>query len=206
MPYDNSVIGWMTPSDLKVLEELALQVPKNGIIVEVGSLYGRSAVCFAMTANPSVQIHCIDIFHDFDGTNTHEHSAEHAKEMGYPQHKSVFNSFKEFRNNTSKYSNIRMIRGESPHRFQEDYIPPVDIDLFFLDAEHKNPSDWNNLCYWAPRIKAGGILAGHDYGKHAPAIVENCAKLESILNTKVILTSGSSMWYVKLEKKIESLE
>jgi len=62
MPYKTDILGWMVESELKVLETIAKQVPVNGNIVEVGSMFGRSAVCFAMSADPSVTINCIDYF------------------------------------------------------------------------------------------------------------------------------------------------
>lgn len=61
MPYDLSIIGHMVEPELKIIESWASNVPKNGV-VEIGSFFGRNAVCWALTADPSVKIFCGDMF------------------------------------------------------------------------------------------------------------------------------------------------
>ena len=60
MPYNKNILGHMYEHELKVIEKWALTVPAGGVIVEIGSFFGRSAICWAMSADPSVKIYCGD--------------------------------------------------------------------------------------------------------------------------------------------------
>jgi len=38
------------------------------------------------------------------------------------------------------------------------------FDFVYLDADHSHDGVWRDLCAWAPKVRVGGIIAGHDYG------------------------------------------
>lgn len=42
-------------------------------------------------------------------------------------------------------------------------FPPASVDFVFLDAAHDEASVRADLAAWWPRVKPGGVLAGHDY-------------------------------------------
>ena len=50
-------IGWEA---LIAMARLAKRVPPNGVVVETGSLFGRSSFVWAKNVHPSVTVHCID--------------------------------------------------------------------------------------------------------------------------------------------------
>ena len=96
-----------------------------------------------------------------------------------------------------------MIEGESPI---VDY-PGKEIDVFFLDAQHSNPSDWNNLCHFIPLVKTGGIVCGHDFPFDYvhdvfPDVTKNVKRLEKIIGVPVTTFEGTSIWMFRLPKKI----
>lgn len=39
----------------------------------------------------------------------------------------------------------------------------AELDFVYIDAAHDYRSVWADLTAWWPRIKVGGIIAGHDY-------------------------------------------
>lgn len=198
MPYDNSIPGWFTKGDLAVLENISVHVPKNGRIVEVGSLYGRSSVAWAMSCDPSVEIVCIDLFPERKMEN-HKFSEEVSAINGFPTNGKVYNVKEEFEKNTRAYPNIKMIRGYSPNCVHNIDLGPIDV--FFLDALHSNPGDWENLCYFVPRVKVGGFICGHDYhAEQFPDIVENVARLEKLLGSKAVIPRPGygAVWYIKV--------
>ena len=41
MAYNKDILGWMTEHELQIIEKLAQRVPNEGLIVEVGSMFGR---------------------------------------------------------------------------------------------------------------------------------------------------------------------
>jgi predicted O-methyltransferase YrrM len=40
------------------------------------------------------------------------------------------------------------------------------LDLIFIDADHCAKAVFDDLTAWEPKVKPGGVLAGHDYGSH----------------------------------------
>ena len=44
-------------------------------------------------------------------------------------------------------------------RFSDNYF-----DYIYIDAEHDNDSVFRDLSFWYPKLKVGGIMAGHDAG------------------------------------------
>jgi len=198
MAYNNEIFGYMNENELQVLEQFAFTVPKDGKIVEVGSLFGRSSVCFALSA-PEVTVYCIDTFTDSDWIcNININDINNVNK--YPVFGQIYNTKKEFLKNTKNIPNIVQIQGHSPHQIiYED----GEIDMFFLDAEHLNPNDWDNLCYWVPLVKSGGIICGHDYNLQFPNVIQNVQRLEKILNKQAKLHFKTSIWSFQLDFKVE---
>lgn len=193
MAYNKNILGWMQPIDLGHIELLSAQVPKNGIIVEVGSYMGRSSYCWASSADPTVTVYCIDIFPEFEDLK-HSIPDDVCEELGIPK-SGIYNFFEAFKENTKDCKNIKMIRGNSPWGISYDESL---IDLFFLDAGHSNPNDWDNLEYFRTYVKPGGIIAGHDYYLEGfPDVVENVHKLEQIYNTRATFYKDSSIWSIQ---------
>lgn len=175
MPYDLNIPGHMTEEELTQIEYLATLVPENGAIVEIGSLYGRSAVAWAQSCRPSVTVYCVDSFYDILVNDPGR------------------NFFDEFLKHTQHIPNIIPIRAISPYIF-ETKLPDIQFDLVFLDAIHTNPYDIDNIRYFLPKIKSGGILCGHDYLPCWPDVMQNVHTLEEELGTTAQLIPGTSLW------------
>src|SRR5262247_2240319 len=50
-------IGW---PELMAMARLAKSVPRNGVVVETGALFGRSSLVWARNVDPSVTVYCVD--------------------------------------------------------------------------------------------------------------------------------------------------
>jgi predicted O-methyltransferase YrrM len=201
MPWRNEIPGWMNNVDLQCIESLAAQVPKNGIIVEIGSMFGRSSACWALSADPSVTVHCIDLFNEvkiFD----HGASEEECNEQSYPIPNKIYNAKEEFVKHTHDIPNIVAIEGRSP---QDVIWNQNEIDILFIDAEHKNPSDWENIKFFAPFVKVGGLICGHDYNSAFPDILENVQRLEELTGNKVDLRNSENIWTIEVSRKINNV-
>jgi predicted O-methyltransferase YrrM len=176
--YDLNITGYMEENDLKQIELWASEVPSNGTIVEVGSFRGRSAICWAASCDPSVTVYCIDPF-------------EVTEERG--------DDYEAFKENTGHLKNVISIRGISPY---DIVYPGAPIDIFFLDAAHTNPSDLDNIEYFLPFIKKGGLLCGHDYntspGCMPPDVEANIKMLEERFNQPVTLYPGTLLWSFRM--------
>jgi predicted O-methyltransferase YrrM len=198
MPWRNEIVGWMSIQDLKCIEQIASEVPANGTIVEIGSMFGRSSVCWALSADPSVTVYCIDLFEEVRIVN-HGALEEECLKFSFPLPDKMYNAKTEFIKNTQDLKNIVAIQGNSPG---EITWTNTEIDILFIDAEHKNPGDWNNIQFFAPFIKEGGIICGHDYNDAFPDIMRNVQKLEELTGNVVDLRGSANIWTIKIDKKI----
>lgn len=194
MPYNTSVRGWMSESELQMLESWARQLPPNATVVEVGSFFGRSAYCWAATA-PTATIHCFDWWDNGVILENPDFPIELRIEMGFPLPGDI-NSMHNFLSNTHACKNIKAQRIKSAAEISWPDSPTVD--MFFLDAGHVNPADWEYIEFWLPRVKPGGWIAGHDLyaDRRMPAVNENVERLEQLLG-KPALKEFSSLWRIQ---------
>ncbi len=195
------MIGWMSLHDLQVVAKLADTVTEGGNIVEVGSMCGKSSLAWASSCHPSVKVYCVDIFFEkLIPNKTYEYTEEAYKMGGWPRFNQEYNLHEMFIENTKHLPNVIMVKGKSPENITYTGGP---IDILFLDAHHWNPSDWDNICYFAPLVKIGGTICGHDYGAKFPDIIDNVARLEKMFDTKVVLYPPSQMWSVTVTRPFE---
>lgn len=185
-----SVPGLSQTIELDIISNWAKDVPANGVIVEVGSLFGRTSVALAEGADPSVTIYCIDYFDEAWSSDTTDLHPKGVFEKG-----TVFHRGDEFKKYTSEYKNIIQLTNKK-------LVYPYDkepIDLFFLDATHMNPNDMHNLIYFKKFFKKNTLICGHDYShKFFPDVVRNVHILESLYKTKAKLYERSSLWSIRI--------
>jgi hypothetical protein len=165
-----SIPGQMKEEELKRLARLARTVPPNGCIVEVGSLFGLSSWTLAKNAHPSVTVYCIDPWVHEPWMRPIEESA------GYTL------SLETFRTNVSDVPNIMPLRGYSPRDFAGWQR---QIDLIFEDSVHTNPALHQNLTFWTPFVRPGGVICGHDYCDEFPDVKAEVDGLAADLGTRV---------------------
>jgi predicted O-methyltransferase YrrM len=183
--YNRQVPGWLGDGDVNVLYRLARTVPPGGTIVEIGSMHGKSACSIASVATDAL-IYCFDFWPGNDIIASDEIIR--------------LNTIERFTEYTSRYPNI--IPNKVSSNLDYGWDKP-QIDMFFIDAAHTNPTDWESIEYWLPHIKSGGVICGHDYYTversgtcHYPDIIENVSRLEKLLNKKVKLYYRSCIWSI----------
>lgn len=193
----NNIRGFMSELELSTLDSLFSKYnEKDGAIgIEIGSLHGRSSYQIAKTISRGT-LYCIDNWGGWKLKS--KFSEEENDKHWYPQEGSQC-TLEDFLINTSDCKNIIPIKGNSPE-IVKDWSKP--IDFLFLDGSHTNPSDWDNIEFWLPKICTnGGIISGHDYwlyNKPFPDIIANVSRLENILNQTVKHPTGTSIWYFDL--------
>ena len=150
----------MTLEGLRFLGELARHVPKNGVIVEVGPLFGSSTWVLAQNAHPSVTVYSLD---------TWEPAAwiDRFTAKKFPNAKPF--SKKTFEYYVRDCPNVVPIQGWSPDSVADTW--DKKIDLFFDDASHGNPGFINNINFFEPFVKAESVMCGDDYASGSPDIV-----------------------------------
>jgi hypothetical protein len=171
MAYRLDIPGQVSIHQLKAIELVASLVPVGGIVVEVGSLFGRSSWAWGASVDPSVEVFCIDPWERNEGVRSME--IQHGIKYGIEQ-------FKEF---TKDVGNIRPLQGYSPADFQDWERP---IDLYYEDAVHTNPILARNLEFWSSKLKPRGILCGDDYRPRFPDVRSGVQRLAQQFNRELI--------------------
>ena len=46
------------------------------------------------------------------------------------------------------------------------HVEDDSLDLVFIDADHTAAWVQKDLDAWVPKVRPGGVIAGHDYGSH----------------------------------------
>lgn len=120
-----------------------------GTIVELGAWKGRSSAFLVVEAknkSPDINIHIVD---------TWLGSEEHTEEM-------KDNLYQKFKSNMARldglYKEHRMTTNEAVNLFKDE-----SLDAVFIDADHSYEAVKKDIADWMPKVRKGGILAGHDY-------------------------------------------
>ena len=71
------------------------------------------------------------------------------------------------------------------------------MDFCFIDSAHDYETVKNDIIYWLPKIKNGGILAGHDYDEYH---LECHNAINDVIGKENIITRNTSFFYKKIMK------
>lgn len=124
---------------------------KNGSkIVEVGSWKGRS------TSYMSVEIYNSEKDIEFYCVDTWEGGPDH---QGREELSELYNVFlNNMKPVEGYYIPLRDTSLNVSKKFEDE-----SLDFVFIDASHEYEDVKNDILAWLPKVKPGGILAGHDY-------------------------------------------
>jgi len=177
--YSNSIGGL----DYKDLYAYVVEKYNNTDFVEIGSFRGASAVFMGvqiLNKNKNIKLHCVDPWEDSD----------EAKKTQPPRNETTDQSglYNEFIQNIEKVKScIKPIRSSSfiaSNQFKNE-----SVDFIFVDGDHSYQAVFMDLNLWWPKLKVGGIMAGHDFW--APQIQKAVADFCEKNNLKFQNTSSS---------------
>jgi predicted O-methyltransferase YrrM len=142
------------------------QLPKNAKVVEVGCWKGKSVAYLAVEAINSGKEITIDAVDTWEGSPEHQQDA-------YVRNKTLYELFCE---NIKPISHIvTPIKKRSLDAV--NLYANESLDLVFIDAAHDYNSVLQDIKAWLPKVKQGGIIAGHDYNDTWPGVkqaVQEC--------------------------------
>jgi len=127
----------VTLDEGKFLGWLAGRVPENGLIVEIGTLYGRSMSFLALGSSDSVRLYAVDCWEDY---HRMVKAVEYLTKLGV-------------------IDRIKIIKG-----YSVDVAKSFngEIDMLFIDGNHSYESVKADYESWHPFLRKGGIVAFHD--------------------------------------------
>lgn len=135
---------------------IARWLPHDGRVVEVGSFKGRSISCLAVECHnlgKNVSVTCVDAWSDTDFKRYWNSNKDGLGEGVYAEFLRNIEPIKEL---------VAVIRGDSVKSATN--FENKSLDFVFIDADHEYINVKNDINAWLPKVKSGGILAGHDYG------------------------------------------
>lgn len=75
------------------------------------------------------------------------------------------------------------------------------LDFVFIDASHDYDSVRADLVAWTPKVRVGGVIAGHDYGGRGDRVGRFGVKRAVDERFTNVRTPGSLVWYVVKEEE-----
>jgi len=164
--------GWCGGNDVLLLfreaiKRVRVELPKTIVagaepdrdahFVEVGTFMGKSAAMMAVeiiNSGKDIKYDCVDHW-----LGSPEHRLGGCAQTHEVVHGTLYDVFVENIEPVKDYVNpIKMSSVEASQLYEDE-----SIDFIWLDADHKFESVTEDLEHWYPKLKKGGIFAGHDY-------------------------------------------
>jgi hypothetical protein len=182
--YDLPEFGedWFTYPNL--YKSMVEKFSSGSKFVEVGSWKGKSAAYLAVeiiNSKKDIKLDCVD---------TWKGSSEHV-DNEYVKSNSLYKLFIENTSSLSSVINPIRMDSVSASKIYEDN----SIDFVFIDANHDYDSVKEDISVWFPKVKVGGVIAGHDY-KYGWKDVDKA--VNEFFAGKNILASESCWVYEKI--------
>jgi hypothetical protein len=83
--------------------------------------------------------------------------------------------------------------GEGPNRIEGEKLIVTQADLVFIDALHDYEHVKQDIGLWWPKVRIGGILAGHDFNHRWPGCERAVAESFNLMHVGV---APDSVWFV----------
>lgn len=185
----SEIPGWISCRDYgepnRIIQEHARTcVPENGVVLELGSMFGSTTHLLRQHLKYSAHIYVIDLWGQVPIGQLYKlldalkqcHKTKavelltqiiHESHSEYMSDQDFYNWWKYF---TKDLHNVTHFRN-SVTGVEKHLIP--DVDLIIQDAQHHYEGVLEELEYWWPKLKPGGTLIIDDYNRHAwPGVVE----------------------------------
>lgn len=143
--YANATKGFLCNFQIPLMYVFAVMA--RGQMAEIGCWYGRTSRVLLIGAGPDLTLHCVDTF------------------MGSEEHQSELKGYcfkQDFEANLApfegRYRIVQAMSHEAASSFQDG-----QLDYVWIDASHDYENVKRDVASWLPKLKAGGIMLGHDY-------------------------------------------
>ena len=159
--------GWF---DFDTTYNQAIDEAEHGaIFVEIGTAFFRSALWLAeqaALAGKSPRIVCVDPWPNDERVFGAQWFADSMREGG------AFNAgLRSLLEHGSRVEieRIEIVRATSERasRMFDDH----EVDFVFIDGDHEQSAVAADIRAWFPKVKVGGIIAGHDYSSMFPGVI-----------------------------------
>lgn len=142
-------------------EMMAEALPQDAVVAEIGVWFGRSIIYLAQECRrlgKRVKFYAVDTFKGEQDQPAH---VEIVNQHGG----SIRAKFEENIRRCGVADCITILEGDSPDMARN--IPAGTLDFCYIDGAHDYESVCADIKAWAPTVRRGGVLAGHDC-QHEP--------------------------------------
>jgi predicted O-methyltransferase YrrM len=156
----DSVAGWLTGPDARLLYALAQRGPGKGAIVEIGSAWGKSTIMLAKGSKSGrrEKVYAID---------------PHTGDPWYLREQAL-----------TRFSSLETFTGNLRRHHVDDWVIPVvstsldagetletgPVRLLYVDGLHTYDGVRSDIQVWLPRVTSGGIVVFDDYFNGKPGV------------------------------------
>lgn len=140
--------GWFSYPSL--YSEMVKRFPSGSRFVEVGCWKGKSSAYMAVeiiNSHKDIEFFCVD---------TWQGSVEHEGMKELPLLYDIF--LENMLPVQEYYFPLKMTSLEAAKKFKDK-----SLDFVFIDASHEYEDVKNDILAWYPKVKEGGVIAGHDF-------------------------------------------
>lgn len=146
------VEGWLTEAQAQRLWDSALTVPAGGLIVEIGSFRGRSAIVMASALADGARLVAID---PHAGGDRGPQEIEAETERGEEDNRR-FRANVEAAGVAERVEHVRLMSSDA-HGSVEGVI-----DVLYVDGAHRFGPARDDIARWGGRVREGGTMLVHD--------------------------------------------
>lgn len=178
--------GWMDIDELHWLYE---QGTRAKHALEIGCFMGRSS-CAIMHG----QQKCggrLTVVDTFDARGTVRHEDVMAAGEGWLQERFVEEVV---RRGFMASIDYQILVGESHDPKVLRRVPNLSLDFLFIDGSHDYDSVFRDIELWRPKVRAGGIISGHDYHESWPQVME---AVNDSFGAEHITNPCGGIWWVR---------
>jgi predicted O-methyltransferase YrrM len=146
------VEGWLSETQAERLWDAALRVPPGGLLVEIGSFHGRSAIVMASALAEGARLVAID---PHAGGDRGPQEITPQAERGEADHEALTQNLRGA-GVESRVEHVRLMSSDAHHT--------VDgaIDVLYVDGAHRFSPARDDIVRWGDRVRDGGTMLVHD--------------------------------------------
>lgn len=164
--------GWHQATRLDLVEIFKLLEFKSG--AEIGVAEGRFSKVMLDTV-PGLRLLCVDPWQQYGRISQRICDERYTRAV-----------------HTLSGRNAEIMRLSSLAAAQQ--VPAASLDFVYIDGDHTFDAVMLDILLWAPKVKPGGIVAGHDYYEFYQAGVISAVRAYTQAH-------GIGAWYLTKEKE-----
>jgi len=137
--------------------EVVRRAPDGAVFVELGSYYGKSTAFLAVeiiNSGKKITLNSIDSW-SFEADPTYLNYKNESGDNGEDVYQKYLKNMKPLK---KVVKTIRSVSWDAAALFEN-----ASVDFLFIDADHSFDAVVKDLVTWIPKVKRGGVIAGHDY-------------------------------------------